>query len=195
MKNKAFIVWGISGAGKDTQSASLVSYLREQGIKCPDYLSVGSLMREKTKNKQSFFASRVRNTIEVGALLPEFVPIWAWTSWLNDVAEEKIYYVMNGVARKPHESSILVSALQYLGVEDVYFINLKISPMEVVRRLLKRGRKDDTQEKIEKRIQWYKDESTQALIDAKKTDAHVIDLNGEGTIEEVFERIKKSLNL
>ena len=188
---QAVIIWGVSGSGKDTQAELLVAHLRQCGVSCPDYLSIGSLMRESLKNSDSFFAQQVKKTIAEGGLLPEFVPIWAWTGWLSTVAKDGIFYVMNGVARRRKESPVLVSALRYLGVEDVCFVNLQVSEEEVTNRLLKRGREDDTRERIARRIQWHNEESAEAVANAANAGARIIEVDGEGTIEEVFERVKK----
>lgn len=191
---KAYIIWGVSGSGKDTQAEKLTTFLKEKGAYVPEYCSVGKNLRHiSEKNEQNFFMSEVKKTMNEGGLLPEFVPIWVWTQWIYDVAKPNTHYIFNGVARKPKELPILINALHYLRVQNPLFLVLDVSEEEVIERLTLRGRSDDTEESIKKRIMWYNKENKEAIDGAKECNATVLHIDGEGSVEEVFDRIKKHI--
>jgi adenylate kinase len=76
-------------------------------------------------------------------------------------------------------------------------LGLEVDDAEIINRLLKRaeleGRKDDTREVIENRIEIY-NRQTQPLIDYYKEKKLYTSVNGIGTIDQIFESICKVID-
>jgi adenylate kinase len=72
-------------------------------------------------------------------------------------------------------------------------INLKVPDEVLIERMLARGRADDTEETIKNRIKVYYEQTT-PLIDYYKRLGVLIDINGDQTIEEVFNSIRQKLD-
>src|SRR5690625_6455370 len=74
------------------------------------------------------------------------------------------------------------------------FITLEVPENELVKRILSRGegRSDDTPEKVRNRLEVYKNETEPVLNYYKEKDiVEVID--GVGTIDNIFDRVKGTL--
>ena len=75
---------------------------------------------------------------------------------------------------------------------------IDISDEEAVARLLKRaeieGRADDTEEGIRKRLGWYKDE-VEPVIEFFEKKGSVVKINGEQSVEDVYNEIIQRLKL
>jgi adenylate kinase len=64
----------------------------------------------------------------------------------------------------------------------------------LVDRLLQRQRKDDTLDTIQQRLDVYQQE-TQPVLDYYQQQELVVTIDGNGTVEEVFQRIKQVTDL
>ena len=62
----------------------------------------------------------------------------------------------------------------------------------LVERMLGRGRKDDTEEVIRRRLQVYQDQ-TAPLIDFYRDRKRLVDIDGNTTVDEVTARIKAAV--
>ena len=71
---------------------------------------------------------------------------------------------------------------------------IKVSDEENTKRLLKRGRKDDTSQVIEKRLQVYHQETT-PLLDFYKEKGLLLEINGERKINDIHQDILRKLDL
>jgi adenylate kinase len=74
---------------------------------------------------------------------------------------------------------------------------LEVNDNEIIDRLLKRaevqGRKDDTRDVIENRINVYNSQ-TQPLIDFYHKKGKFVSVNGIGSIDEIFNEICKKID-
>jgi len=75
------------------------------------------------------------------------------------------------------------------------FVTLSVPEQELVNRILNRGqgRSDDTAEKIKTRLQVYYNE-TEPVRNYYEKKGLVKKIDGVGSIDEIFERIVKSLS-
>jgi adenylate kinase len=64
----------------------------------------------------------------------------------------------------------------------------------LVDRLLQRQRKDDTLETIQQRLNVYQQE-TQPVLNHYEKQELVVTIDGSGTVEDVFQRIKQATDL
>lgn len=197
MKSITVVFFGISGAGKGTQAELLIKYLAEHDAKNKViYVETGQRFRD-FMNSGTRTASQVKDVLARGALLPPFLPIWTWTGLLNDeIKTGKEHMIFDGVARQPEESPVLDSALQFYGRGKPVVLLLELHHAKAKDRLLKRGRYDDTHEKIDSRHAWFATNAMKA-VDYFRTSPNVsfVAVNGDQTIPKVFEDIKKALGI
>ena len=198
MEPRTFIFFGLSGAGKGTQTKLLIEYLSKMDDENEAlYLSTGSLFRSFMESG-TYTGNKVKEILGEGGLIPEFLPIWLWTGYLNDsIKTNKEHIIFDGVARRLAEAPVLQSALQFYNREtttDVIFITL--SRALAIERLLARGRYDDNIDDINTRLDWFESNVRPAIEYFKnesKTRFH--EINGEGSTEDVFQNILKSVVL
>ena len=107
-------------------------------------------------------------------------------------------FLFDGFPRTAAQAEALDKLLELKNTSIGIMLALEVSEEELVKRLLKRGqtssRSDDTNENvIRERIAVYHDK-TSAVADYYKAFDKVVFLKGEGTIDEIFERISKEID-
>ena len=77
MQNHAFIFYGISGSGKGTQAKLLIEYLQKNDpSREVIYIETGARIRSFIADTSGHTRDMVKNILDKGGLLPEFIPIW-----------------------------------------------------------------------------------------------------------------------
>ncbi len=184
------ILLGRSGSGKGTQAEILV---KKFGFKL---ISAGDLLRLKAKD-QDFVGKKIAEIISKGGILPTPVVFDLWFEELKRIKEDvnpTPGIVFEGSPRKLFEVHLLQEALEFFDFNfnlKVFWLN--VSKEEAKRRLLKRGRQDDTLEAINKRFEWYQKEVV-PVIDFYKKKGLLIEINGEQEPEKVSQEIIRYLN-
>lgn len=180
---------GRSGSGKGTQ----VEFIRKM-LNPHLYVCGGDLFRAISK-KETFFGKKIKNVIDVGGLPDEWIASFLWKRELieNFSGDESI--IFDGNPRRLGEAKELDEVLEYMGrKDDLKAVLVDITEEEAMKRLLKRGRHDDTEEYIKSRLSWFKT-STEPVVDYYEKSGRLIRIDGMGTIEEIHEMIKKELKL
>jgi adenylate kinase len=196
MQPQTFIFFGPSGCGKGTQAKLLQEELKK---KDPGrniiYIETGQKFREIAKGN-SFTANKIKEITEKGALAPVFLPIWIWTGYLveNLTGDEHIFF--DGISRRLVEANVLDSALKFYDRKNLTVISFEVSDEWATKLMKGRGRADDTDEEIKKRLSWYKENTVPAIEYFKNDpDYKFISINGEQTIEEVHQEVMKKVGL
>ncbi len=194
---RTFILFGISGAGKGTQAKLLTEYLVKNDSKRETvYLSTGELFRVFMKSG-SYTAFKVKEILDEGGLLPEFLPIWIWTNFFNEnIKTNTEHLILDGIARRAPEAPILGRALSFYRrtISDIILIN--VSRELAIKRLKERGRYDDNDENIATRLDWYKTNVVPSINYFRENEGFVVhDIDGERSVEKVHEDILKSTHL
>ncbi|HUY33985.1 MAG TPA: adenylate kinase [Pirellulales bacterium] len=175
---------GPPGAGKGTQSARLVEYLRIP------HLSTGDMLRQAVRDKTDA-GMLAENFMAQGDLVPDDV--------VMDLVRERLQRpdcqagaLLDGVPRNQRQADLLDEALARYGIRLDVVLELRVPDEVVVQRLAGRARGDDQPEVIKHRLESYW-RQTRPLFDyyRQRGILHVID--GLGTPDEVFERIKATL--
>ena len=189
MKQQTIIFFGRSGAGKGTQARLLEKYIQEndEDKKSVLYIETGERFREFIKNKDSYTSKLTAEVMDTGGLMPEFMPIWIWTSYLINNYTGNEHMILDGLSRRYDEAPILDSAFRFYRRENRKVVFINTSRAWSVKRLMKRGRKDDTEIEIQKRLDWF-DENTMPAINYFK--GHVnyefFEIDGEQSVEKVY---------
>ena len=80
--------------------------------------------------------------------------------------------------------------LQKLSQNGVQVVNLEVPDEILIERLLGRGRKDDTEEVIRRRLEVYR-EQTAPLIDFYHDRHQLLSINGNQPLEKVTAQVQK----
>lgn len=158
---------GPQGSGKSTQAKLLSQFLRLP------YISTGDIFRE--------MGGDIKQILDKGQLVDDATTSAIITERLSK-ADCKEGFVVDGYPR----------SLEQLRLFDPHFdrvFYLKLKEETVMERLLKRRREDDTEELINKRLELYY-EQTQPLLDHYENLGKLVEIEGEGSIEQVYSRIK-----
>ena len=172
------ILMGIAGAGKGTQAEMLV----ENGY---THVSSGELFRTYATDEQ-------RERLLKGELMRD--------EELFDVVEKGLQNVpdlhkciLDGVVRSIPQADWLLSQAEKGRFKITAIIHIPISQDIVKKRLMARGRADDTEAGIAKRFEQYH-KSTEPILDyLESKGVKVYHVNGDQTPEAVHEDILRCL--
>jgi len=183
--SKNIILMGPPASGKGTQAKLLL-----EKFKTYYYISTGQLFR-KLIEEDTDTGQRVKDVVESGGLPFDDL---GTTLWMYDIAfnvKKDQGIIADGFPRRLQEAKDLDAFLKFLDrKKNIYFFLIEISENEAQKRLVKRGRKDDDPESVTNRFKIYRRRTIPALNYFKK---HLIKINGEQTIENVFKDILQAL--
>ncbi len=167
---------GPQGSGKSTQGKLLVGHL-----KIP-YISTGDIFRTiSTDNSEE--GKRIKQILESGQLVDDETTASLVQKRIQSDDCQK-GFILDGYPRNLEQ----VSKIPNLNFDKVIYFN--VSEEEVIDRLLKRGRADDTRESIKTRLNLYYDQ-TQPLLDYYKNLGVLVEVDGRNDIQKVQDEIKK----
>ncbi|MFA5975125.1 MAG: adenylate kinase [Elusimicrobiota bacterium] len=184
---KNVVLFGPPGAGKGTQAVRLGTFL-----KVP-HISTGNMFRHHIKN-QTPLGKKVKEYSEKGLLVPDDVTIAMVKERLGQ-PDVRNGFLLDGFPRSIPQAEELDRILAGSGLPLHHVINIQVSDAEIRGRLAKRatleGRQDDADPTvIQKRIDTYKNQS-EPCLSTYRPKGIVRDINGLGSIEDVFGRIQK----
>lgn len=177
---------GRSGSGKDTQLELLAARYKPHLI-----ISTGDLFRALSGSK-SPFGKKVRDLLAVGALPPSWLASFLWLRELIKKLEEGQHLLTTGAIRRVDEAELLDTVMKFLGRKKPIAIHLAVSEEEATRRLLARGRGDDTPEAVKARLQYFK-EDVLPVVEYYRRKGRLIETNGELPVEEIHANIINAL--
>lgn len=180
------ILFGPPGAGKGTQAEKVSSHYNIP------HLSTGNIFRYNIKNETEL-GKKVKSILDAGELVPDETVV----DLVVDELQDKKYdngYILDGFPRTIPQAEALDKYLSSKGTAIDLFLNLEVPEQELIDRILSRadGRSDDTPEKIKTRLAVYHKQTAPVLNYYKEQDK-VQKIDGVGSINEIFERIKKAL--
>ena len=187
MAGKNVVLFGPPGAGKGTQAAKLVEL-----IQVP-HISTGDMFRYNIKNKTELGKTAMEYS-NAGKLVPDDVTIAMVKDRLSQ-DDVKVGFMLDGFPRSVPQAEALEGILEELGCPLDHVINISVTDDEIKARLSKRadieGRADDADPAvIDNRINTYKNQS-EPCLGFYRPKGVVRDIDGIGTIDEIFDRIKK----
>ena len=196
MNQKTFILIGRSGCGKGTQGKLLTEELKRlDPSREVMYLQSGAEFRKFVQG-ESHTSKLSKEIQDVGGLQPEFLAVYMWVNFLVQNFKGTENVIMDGMPRKFHEAGVLESIWDFYKIPKPIVIHLAVSKKWSIDRLMNRGRADDNREEIEERVAWYETDVVPTIEYYRTTPGYTfVEVNGERSIEEVWEDLKKSLKL
>jgi len=184
------ILFGPPGAGKGTQAEFLIdSY---QLI----HLSTGDLLRSEIAGK-TLLGLEAKAFMDKGELVPDAVVIGMIKSKLESNKSAN-GFIFDGFPRTVEQAKALEELLDENQTPVSGMLSLEVERQELVNRLLGRGmvsgRSDDQdQSVIENRINVYNDKTAPLIAYFQARGKH-FGINGMGTIPEIAERLKNTVD-
>ncbi len=199
-------LFGPPGAGKGTQAKLLV---KREGL---THISTGDIIRNAIR-AESALGQEVRGYVEGGQLVPDDV-VWKLAKEAIN-AQGNDNFILDGYPRTVKQAEWMEEYLEGIDRPLHAFVSLVVPDEQLVDRLSKRRihaetgdtyhlehkppppdvdaslikqRADDKPEKVRERLSVYKEE-TQPVESYYREKGMLVEINGEGTFEEVYERI------
>lgn len=181
------ILFGPPGAGKGTQAALL-----QEEFSIP-HLSTGNIFRAAIKNETPL-GVKVKSILDAGELVSDKTVV----DLVAEELEADKYSngcVFDGFPRTVVQAQAFDEILASKGEKVDAFVALVVPESELVSRILSRGqgRTDDTEEGVKHRLNVYQNETEPVMAHYKELGL-VQEIDGLGTIEEIFGRIKTVLS-
>ncbi|MDH7508079.1 MAG: adenylate kinase [Methanomassiliicoccales archaeon] len=204
----ALVLLGPPGSGKGTQAARLAEELKLI------HISTGDMLREAIR-KGTTIGLKAKNYVDRGELVPDEVVTELIREKISGMSGVLLFdgYPRNLVQAKMLDEIVLVKAAINLDVDENKIVerltkrrtckqcgavyNLETNPPAIPGKCDKCGgelyqRSDDTEGVVRQRLRIYK-EATLPLIEYYRKKGVLFEVNGDGSIDEVFERIRKEL--
>ena len=183
------IIFGAPGSGKGTQSDLIKQYYNLA------HISTGDVLRKEMK-EDTELGKIAKDYIEKGQLVPDDLICDMLDKTLDTLQEAK-GVIFDGFPRTIPQAEALEKILAKRNMDITALIDLQVDEAELVKRLLERGkisgRSDDNAETIQSRLKVYHAQ-TAPLAEYYQQKGKRIEIKGVGTIEEIFDRIKSSVN-
>jgi adenylate kinase len=185
------ILFGPPGSGKGTQSEKLIERF---GLL---HVATGNLLREEIVN-QTQLGLEAKSYMDQGQLVPDEVVIGMIRSAIDNNPNAK-GFLFDGFPRTVAQARAMDNLLKEKNTGIAAVLALGVSVEELVERLLNRGktsgRSDDTNETIIRaRIAEYENK-TAAVAQYYEAFGKVIRIQGEGSIDDIFELLCKEIDL
>jgi len=195
VEKQTVIFLGPQGSGKGTQVQLLKEYLQAQDPASVLYFTAGTNLRSFASG-EGYTQEKIRPLIAAGKLIPTFISTHLFSARLINGMQGDEHIILDGFPRTVDQLPDLHSALQFYERTNIVVLHITLSDEEATKRLLGRGREDDTKEGIEERLRWSHDEAQKVNEWFKAQPGYTcIDINGEQTIEKVHEDIMRALQL
>ncbi|MEJ2384327.1 MAG: adenylate kinase [Xanthomonadales bacterium] len=184
------VLMGAPGSGKGTQAALIV---KELGL---PHISTGDLLRAAVAAGTDL-GQQAKAVMDRGELVSDDIVLGLLEERLaqGDAANG---FILDGFPRNIAQAEALDALLDRLGQPVDEALQIDIDEDQVVQRIAKRaeleGRSDDTEETVRNRLNVYA-EQTAPVVDYYARRGVLSRVLGDGSIEEVFQRIRGVLQL
>ena len=167
---------GVAGSGKSVQGKMLADALALPWVSTGEFLR----MLISGERRRDMLAGKLLHDREIIALVQK---IFA-------VVDTKHEFLLDGFPRTIAQADWLLNQAKHGQLSITAVVHLTASEQVVRERLLQRGRQDDNESAIAQRFQEYEDTVKPILEHFREADVPVFDINSEGTIEGIHQKIK-----
>ena len=178
------VLLGAPGSGKGTQATLMA---KELGI---PHISTGVLLRAAVA-AGSDLGKKAKKVMDRGELVSDDIVLGLIEERLG-AADARKGFILDGYPRNLGQAKSLDGLLKRMGrpVEEALQIDVdqELLVKRIAARAAKEGRSDDTEETVRNRMQVYA-EQTAPVVGYYERKGVLTRVLGEGTIDEVFQRI------
>ena len=178
------IFLGAPGAGKGTQAQALAT------LGQIPHISTGEILRGAVA-QQTPLGLKAQSYMDQGNLVPDQLVIALIRERLSQ-ADAQPGWILDGFPRNTTQASFLDDLLAEINQTYGCAVNLEVPDDVLVQRMLGRGREDDTETVIRRRLQVYRDQ-TAPLIDFYQGKQKLVSINGNIPPDAVTDELKKLL--
>ena len=181
MKPVNLVIFGRQGSGKGTQCEMITTELGSI------HISTGDMLRAAVEQGTEF-GLQAKAIMDRGELVSDEVisGIVAERLAQSDVTQNG--FLLDGYPRTLTQAESFVGILNDLGLTLDLALNLDVPIDEVTTRMLSRGRADDTEEAIARRLDLYEKETAPLFEFFLKQGVFEV-IDGLGSESEVFDRL------
>lgn len=195
MEKQTLIFLGPQGSGKGTQIELLKKYLAEKDSRAIVHFEMGKGLRELA-TREGFAGTKTDSILKNGGLIPYAISCSVFSQYLMNNYTTAEHLIIDGFPRTADQVPALDSALDFFEAKPVTVVCINISDEEAVKRLLLRGRSDDTEESIRTRLQWSREQTMPNIAWFRAQPNYtVVDIEGERAVEEIQADIIAKLGL
>jgi adenylate kinase len=188
------LFFGAQGSGKGTQVGLLLDYLRTKSATEIIHIDMGAELRALV-SAGGLSGSLVHAVIGVGRRLPDFIPTYLQTKKFVEQFTGSEHIIADGLARGADQTRAFDDMMQFYGRSDYHIIHLILSEESSVKRILARGRNDDTEEAIRRRLAWTKTDVMPQLELLRSRGRTIHEIDAEPEVGVVHQSILTALNL
>lgn len=180
------VILGRQGSGKGTQAARLVDAYG------PVHVSTGDMLRAAMAAGTEL-GRQARALVDAGELVGDDVVNGIVAERLAEADVVERGFLLDGYPRTPDQAAALEGFLAEAGTPLDGALNLDVPVDEVTARMMARGRADDTEEGIRRRLDLYESETAPLL--AWFDERGLLDVvDGLGDEESVFARLSAAVD-
>ena len=176
------IFLGPPGAGKGTQAKLLADLLEIP------HISTGDILRSAIAQATPL-GQKAKSYMEKGELVPDELLLDLVCDRLKQPDAHK-GWILDGFPRNVSQAAFLEKLLQELNQTFDYAVNLDVPDEVLISRLLGRGRHDDNEQTVRRRLEVYRNE-TEPLIGFYRERSSLKIINGDRSVEEVTQSLQQ----
>lgn len=176
------IFLGPPGAGKGTQAQLLA-----ESLEIP-HISTGEILRTAIA-KSTPLGEKAKSFVDKGELVPDDLLLDLIRDRLNQPDAQQ-GWILDGFPRNLSQATFLEKLLQELEQNFDCAVNLDVPDEVLITRLLSRGRHDDDQETIRRRLEVYRHD-TEPVIGFYRERSSLRVIDGARPVDQVTESLKQ----
>lgn len=185
------VIFGAPGSGKGTQSEKLIDRYHLH------HISTGEVLRDHIA-RGTELGRTADSYISQGQLIPDELMLRVLEHELDNNPDKTAEGVIfDGFPRTIHQALALKDMMKRRGQKIHAVIGLEVPEDQLMERMVLRGkesgRSDDNPETIRKRLAVYH-KQTQPLRDYYVGEGVYVPIKGDGTVDQVFERVIAALD-
>ena len=187
------LFFGSQGAGKGTQVKMLIDFLKKKSDRGIVHIDMGQELRN-LRDTGTLAGKLTGEIIDNGIRIYDFMAIYLQTKKLVENVTGDEHIVADGLARGDDQTKAFDDMINFFKRDRLEIVNIVISDDTAVKRLLARGRNDDTEEAIRRRLAWTKTDVLPQLELLRSRGRVVHEIDGEPDVDTIHKNILAALN-
>lgn len=179
------ILLGPPGSGKGTQAQTLADLWQVP------HISTGDLLRAAVASQASL-GIEAQSYMDRGELVPDRIVIAMIQERLSQ-PDARQGWILDGFPRNVAQADSLTGLLEVINQAYDCTVNLDVPDQVLIARMLGRGRQDDNETTIRRRLEVYR-EQTLPLIHFYRDRQRLLSINGDAEVADITAAIAQSVN-